>query len=99
MGVNTNLTYYQKNKERILAYARNYYNNNKDKIKQKRDDLPQERKDKIHDYQTTWRNNRSDEEIINAKERSKTYSRNWYRNLPRERKIERESIQETDIIH
>ena len=33
MTENTNLTYYQRNKEKKLAYARNYYNNNKDKIK------------------------------------------------------------------
>ena len=33
MSENVNLTYYQKNKEKILAYSHNYYNSNKDKIK------------------------------------------------------------------
>ena len=44
MTTNANLTYYQKNKERIKAYAHNYYHNNKDRLKQKRDNYTQEEK-------------------------------------------------------
>ena len=82
MASNTGLTYYQKNKERIKTYAKNYYNKNKDMIKQKRDNLPQEKKDKIRKYQKEWRDNRSDEDIINRR----IYANNYYNNLSEEKK-------------
>ena len=80
MNTNVNLTYYQRNKENIKAYAHNCYHNNKDLLKQKRDNYTQEQKDKISNYYREKRNNRSEQEIINAKD----YARNWYRNLPEE---------------
>ena len=78
MTTNANLTYYQKNKGKIKAYAYNYYHNNKDIIKQKRNNYTQEEKDRISNYHKQKRNNRFEQEIINARE----YARNWYRNLP-----------------
>ena len=44
MATSANLAHYQKNKERIKAYAHNYYHNNKDRLKQKRDNYTQEEK-------------------------------------------------------
>ena len=46
-----NSTYYQRNREKRLAYAHDYYHNNKDKLKRKRNHLPQEKKDKMLNYQ------------------------------------------------
>ena len=44
MTTNTNLTYYQKNKERIKQYAHNYDHNNKDRLKQKRETIHKKKK-------------------------------------------------------
>ena len=56
MAANVNLTYYQKNKERIKAYAHNYYHNNKDIMKQKIVIYTQEKKNKISNYYKEKRN-------------------------------------------
>ena len=44
MSDDTNLSYYQRNKQKRLEYFHNYYKKNKDIIKQKRDNQSQERK-------------------------------------------------------
>ena len=50
MSENTDLTYYQKNRDVILNKAKDYYKNNKDRLrKQARDkyrNLPEEKKNK-----------------------------------------------------
>ena len=68
-----NLIYYQKNKEKILAFLDNYYNN-KDKIKQKRSNLSQEEKDKRRNYQKEWQNKNLD------------YTKSYYPNFSQEKK-------------
>ena len=75
MTTNVNLTYYQKNKERIKAYAHNYYHKNKDILKRKRENYTQEKKDKISNYYKEKRNNRSEQEIINARQYMREYAK------------------------
>ena len=75
MTTNVNLTYYQKNKERIKAYAQNYCHKNKDILKRKRDNYTQEKKDKISNYYKEKRNNRSKQEIINARQYMREYAK------------------------
>ena len=89
MATSANLAHYQKNKERIKAYAHNDYHNNKGIIKQKRNNYTQEQKDRISNYHKEKRNNRSEQEIINTRE----YARNWYRNLPEEIKNKKREYQ------
>ena len=76
MTSNVKLTYYQRNKEKLLSYSCNSYNNNKDTLKQKRDNLPQEKKDIIRNYQKEWHDNNN----------MKEYCKNWYYNLSEENK-------------
>ena len=73
MSENVNLTYYQKNKEKILAYSDNYYKS-KGKIKQKRSNLSQEEKDKKRTYQKEWQKKNID------------YKKNYYQNFSEEKK-------------
>ena len=72
MTTESNLTYYQRNKEKMKVNSHNYYHNNKDRLKKIRDNCAQEKKDQISNYYKTWRNNRTEEEIIKRKE----YERN-----------------------
>ena len=51
-------------------------------IKEKRSNLPDEKKKKIKQYQKRYRDNRSEENIIKKRE----YARNWYQNLPEDKK-------------
>lgn len=77
MSDDTNLSYYQRNKQTRLEYFHNYYQKNKDIIKQKRDNQWQERKDQIKKDQKQWRDSRTEEDIIKRRE----YFRNYYHNF------------------
>ena len=78
MSTCVNSIYYQRNREKRLAYAHSYYHNNKEKLKRKRNNLPKEKKDKILNYQKSWRDNRSEEKIIKSREHAREYARNRY---------------------
>ena len=59
MSTNTQLIYYQKNRDVILNKAKDYYKNNKDKIKQQARDKynkPEERIKKIEYEKNKYRN-------------------------------------------
>ena len=93
MTTNVNLNYYQKNKERIKAYAQNYCHKNKDILKRKRDNYTQEKKDKISNYYKEKHNNRSEQEIISARQYMREYAKKkWYQNLPEEMKKKEKTI-------
>ena len=66
MSQNTQLTYYQKNRDLVLCKAKQYNKNNKDKLsKQARDEynnLPEEEKDKKREYRRNRHYNMSEEE-------------------------------------
>ena len=44
------LTYYRKNRDKILAKNRSYYYANRDKLKEKRDNQSEEKKNKLKEY-------------------------------------------------
>ena len=66
----------------LLDRAREYYKKNRYLIKEKRSNLPDEKKKKIKQYQKRYRDNRCEENIIKKRE----YARNWYQNLPEDKK-------------
>lgn len=43
---NDKFTYYQRNRELILAKKKGYYKKNRDKLKEKRDNLPEEKRER-----------------------------------------------------
>ena len=79
MSENTNLTYYQWNRDVILNRSKDYYENNKDRIrKQARDtyrNLSEEEKNKKREYGINRGCNMSKEE----KKRLKEYQKNYHK--------------------
>ena len=74
---NTNLTYYQKNRDVILNKARDYYENDKERLREQATDkyrnLSEEEKIKKREYWKNRYHNMSEEEKI----RLKKYQRNY----------------------
>ena len=77
MSENTNLTYYQRNRDVILNRANDYYENNKEILRKqarnKYKNLPGEEKNKKREYRINRRRNMSEEE----KKRLKKYQKNY----------------------
>ena len=66
MSENTNLTYYQQNRDVILNRAKGYYENDKERLRLEARDkyrnLPEEEKNKEREYRINRRRNMSEEE-------------------------------------
>ena len=77
MRENTDLTYYQKNRDAVLNKAKNYYKNNKERLRgQARDkyrNLSEEEKNKKREYGKNRYRNMSEEK----KQRLKEYQKNY----------------------
>ena len=79
MGKNTNLNYYQKNRDVILNRAKDYYENNKERLRlqarHKCRNLSEEEKNKKREYGKNRRRNMSEEEKKRLKEYQKIIAR------------------------
>ena len=77
MGENTNLTYYQKNRDVLLNRAKDYYENDKESLrKQAREkcrDLSDEEKHKKREYGKNRYHNMSEEKKTRLREYQKNY--------------------------
>ena len=77
MGKNTNLTYYQQNRDVILSRSKDYYANNKERRREqaryKYRNLSEEEKNKKREYVINRRRNMSQEEKKRLKEYQKNY--------------------------
>ena len=78
MGENTNLTYYQQNRDVILNRAKDYYENKKGRLREQARDkyrnLSEEEKNKKREYGKNRYHNMSEEKKIRLKEYQKNYS-------------------------
>ena len=77
-----NVTYYQKNKDKLLQKSEDYYEKNKDVFLQKSKDYYEKNREKRKEYRRNKCNNMSDEEKLNVLK----YQREWYHKLDLESK-------------
>ena len=77
-----NVTYYQKNKDKLLQKSKDYYEKNKDVLLQKSKDYYEKNREKRNEYRRNKYNNMNDEEKLNGPK----YGREWYHKLDLESK-------------